>query len=230
MVKKIINLTVTVLIAFFAVSCNKVDSTDLIENTPVFQRYKVEYHTYDNQSIATANFWVRNTGGSRIKLTGDSYIKFNNEKPNEYSSLFHDYIWKSNKRTDIKFTYQKDKDKSFNNDIYIDDMVPISIPTNLDSFKLNGETKIIWEGSPLGKNETITVTINQANKSTVISRIYEEGINEIKIDALFLKELNSGEATLYLEREKFHQLDTEDQNTGGEKIVSIKDKKTIILI
>lgn len=220
----------TMLIAFFAVSCDKVDSTDLIENTPVFQRYKVEYHTYDNQSIATANFWVRNTAGSRIKLTGDSFIKFNNEKPNDYSSLFHDYIWKSSKKTDVQFTYQKDKDKNFINDIHVDDMIPISIPTNLVNIKLNGETRISWEGSPLGKNETITVTINQANKSTVMSSIYEEGLNEIKIDALFLKELSPGEATLYLEREKTFQLDSEDQNTGGEKIVSIKDKRKIILI
>ena len=208
--------------------CEKINSNDLADDTPVYQSYRLEYDHYYDETTATAEFKVRNSSGVHIKLTGDSYVEFNGEDYHDYWPVFHEYSWRSNGFTGVDFYYNKNWRQDFYNTIYADDISFTTIPYDLDEIDLYGSGRIYWDGAPLENYESITLSIEQSGARLVVSTD-RRGATYLYLDADDLSDLYPGTATIYLEREKRYNLDEEDAYAGGKKVIIMKDRKRIHL-
>ncbi len=210
------------------ISCEKVNSNDLANDTPVYQHYKLVYDNYYNETTATAEFKVRNSSGVHIKLVEDASIRFNGKKHHDYWPIFHEYTWKRKGFIDVDFQYNKNRNQDFVNTIYADDISSTEIPHDLDEIDINLAAKIYWDGAPLKNNESIILSITQSDR-TVFASTDRRGDRYVYFNANDLNQLYRGKATLHLEREKKYHLDDRDDNAGGKKIIILKDRKNIHL-
>ncbi|MDQ1771500.1 hypothetical protein GQR60_09690 [Labilibaculum sp. A4] len=228
MTRQVFTYLFTILLGFGFISCEKINSNDLADDTPVYQSYKLVYDNYMNETTATAEFKVRNSSGVHIKLVEDSNVKFNGERHHDYWPLFHEYIWKTRGFSDVDFIYNKNWDRDFVNSIYTDDIAYTTIPNDLEEIDLFSSGRLYWNGSPLSYDESITISIEQSG--TTISKTAGRRNSEyIYLDSDDMRNLYPGPATIHLEREKRYRLDEEDGYAGGKKIIIMKDKKQIYL-
>lgn len=228
MTKQLFTYLFAILLGFSFVSCEKINSNDLADDTPVYQSYKLVYDNYKDETTATAEFKVRSSSGVHIKLVEDSNVRFNGERHHDYLPLFHEYTWKTRGFADVDFMYNKTWDWDFLNSIYANDISFTSIPNNLEEIDLYSSGRLYWNGSPLENNESITISIKQSGTS-VSKSTNRRGAEYIYLDSNDMRNLYPGSATIHLEREKRYQLDEEDGYAGGKKIIILKDRKQIYL-
>ncbi len=228
MTRQLFTYLYAIIIGSSMISCEKVNSNDLANDTPVYQHYKLIYDTYYNETTATAEFKVRNSSGVHIKLVEDAFIRFNGKKHHDYWSVFHEYTWKKKGFTDVDFLYNKNWDQNFVNTIYADDISFTQIPRDLDEIDIDLAAKIYWDGAPLENNESITLSITQSDR-TVFASAYHRGDRHVYFNENDLNQLYRGKATIHLEREKKYPLDDRDDDAGGQKIIILKDRKNIHL-
>ena len=228
MTRQLFTYLFAIVISFSMISCEKVNSNDLANDTPVYQSYKLVYDNYYNETTATAEFKVRNSSGVHIKLVEDAYIRFNGKRHHDYWPVFHEYTWKRKGFTDVDFLYNKNWDQDFLNTIYADDIAFTVIPHDLDEIDINSAAKIYWDGAPLENNESITLSIEQSDR-TVVASTHRRGDKYIYFDVDDFSRLYQGNATLHIEREKKYRLNDEDEYAGGKKVIVLKDRKNIYL-
>lgn len=228
MTKQLFTYLFAILLGFSFVSCEKINSNDLADDTLVYQSYKLVYDNYKDETTATAEFKVRSSSGVHIKLVEDSNVRFNGERHHDYWPLFHEYTWKTRGFADVDFMYNKTWDWDFLNSIYADDISFTSIPNNLEEIDLYSSRRLYWNGSPLENNESITISIKQSGTS-VSKSTNRRGAEYIYLDSNDMRNLYPGSATIHLKREKRYQLDEEDGYAGGKKIIILKDRKQIYL-
>lgn len=209
-------------------SCQKINSNDLNEDTPVYQSYRLVYDNYHHETTATAEFKVRNSSGVHIKLVEDSNVKFNGERHHNYLPIFHEYSWTVNGFADVDFIYNKNWHRDFINSIYAEDISFTTIPHDLEIIDLFDSNRIYWDGAPLRSNEKITISIEQSQHTVNISTS-RRNASYVYVDEDDLRHMYEGTATIHIEREKRYDLDEEDGYAGGKKVIIMRDRKRIYL-
>lgn len=226
MKQKLSPFLVAVLISISLISCDDIESDKLSQNTPVNQSYRLEYNNQTNETNAIAEFRVANSSGVHVQLKGDTFVRFNGEKQDNYT-FFKEYTWKHNGFVAVNFEYHKNSDQ-FLNTISPNDISLSSIPNEINKINRNSGIIIYWQGEALENDELITVKINQ-NEYTSYFYAEGKGVNNIIINADNLQTLSDGDAELYFERKKTFPLDQSDENAGGKKEILIIDNKNIEL-
>lgn len=227
-----IKFILPVLIGILAISCEETDSDDLNENTPISQYYAVKYFKYKTETKASAYFKVRNNG-SHVKLTGNSFVKFNGEQEYVYDGIFSEYKWKSNNKTDVSFTYHKNDKHEYINTVHKEDIKSIAIPGTIQEIDRKKDLEITWVGNIIGDDEAVTLRISQINdkKEAVSTAEYvsKKGTNKISLPADNLKRFTAGKVSVELIRSRTYPLRSQDLNAGGQIEVFFEDMKKIAI-
>ncbi|WP_062061312.1 hypothetical protein [Aquimarina longa] len=230
--KNILNIGLTLIALLMIFSCENRDSTDLPPSIAVYQDLLVRYQTNTKNTLAKATFRTLDKNGTRLVLKGESKILFNNKKYDKFSTIFdYFYEWKEKELIDVEFNYVKNKTISFKNKISFKEASTIEIPTSFNKVKLDGTTKLKWKGSPLQKNEEITISFHQGDKgATGGVKGVDKGNEEISIDGLFIKGMKKGKAILRLIRSKeLEGIQQSDGKNNGRRTVEVEVTKEVIV-
>lgn len=122
-------LLTALVLSLSLVACRKEESSELPEDTSIYQDYKVLYDKPENRTRAYATFRKNSSLGVRLQLTGGSSIRFNNENWTSYTELDnYFYRWSNEGMVDVAFSFTNAGVGVFTNSITRADTFDVQIP------------------------------------------------------------------------------------------------------
>lgn len=210
-------------------ACAKEDSSDLPDNTPIYQDLKVVFDKPENKTRAFATFRKNNSTGTRLQLTGGSSITFNGNSWSSYTELDHYfYRWNTNGMEDVQFRFAKANSNVYVNTIARTDTNDINVPATLVIDRANG-AQVHWVGSALVTGETVTAWLVQGGNTTSKVNVTVAGAQSIQLPPSLFSSLSAGTADLYFSRTRAVGLQQSDGNAGGKRVVEVEARGTVAL-
>jgi hypothetical protein len=209
------------------VSCRKEESSNLDDDTAIYQDYKVIFDKPENRTRAFATFRRANSWGVRLLLTGGAGITFNGNSHTSYTELDnYFYRWNSSGITDVQFYFTKADGSWFQNSITRNDTLDIIVPLDGVVSRTNGG-QVFWIGQPLLEGEKVEAQVKQGSTSSTKITVSVAGAQSVVFPASALTNLTEGTGQLYLTRSRTMPLNEGDANAGGRRIVEVEARGTI---
>ena len=206
------------------ISCKRESSND-IKDDKIWKSYTVKFDEEQNDFKVNSTFRIGNSWGTKLKLTGNSSVSFGGVDL-QWKSTLAFYEYKQNSAIlDGSFFWTDD------NGITAEYYTPIykaNLPTNINSFNRDEETKLFWLGETLRKNETLTVII--IGKLGLVKEFDArgEGTNYVTLNRTEINDLALGNAILFFRRELRSTFnDQANGGTGNIEFTSSKENITI---
>lgn len=215
------NLTILGLAFLFLtnISCRRT-TDDNVEEDSVYKSYEVDYNQQTNDFSVKSVFRIKNSWGTKIKLTENSKSSYGGVDL-QWNSVLARYDYKQNTPIlDGSFFW---RDKSNNTAEVYAPIYTAELKTGSTEISQIRDTKLYWDGEPLRENEKITVTITDklgGIKTFTASNQSRTYINIIRTE---INDLEPGDATIYFER--LYNNTFTDFSEGGN--ITIKFKSII---
>jgi hypothetical protein len=220
-------LTLPVVLLVMLSACRKEDSSQLPDNTPIHQDYKVLFDKPENRTRAFATFRKNNAWGTRLQLTGGSGITFNGSGYTTYTELDnYFYRWSTNGMSSVVFRFTKEGVGDLLNGISLSDTIDVAVPGGISVSIPNG-AQVFWIGHPLQAGESVVAQLRQGSTSTSKVTVTTVGAQSVVIPSSVLSTLSPGTAELYLTRSRTLGIQQADGSAGGRRIVEVEARGTI---
>lgn len=217
------------LLPLFLVACRKEESSELPEDTYIYQDYKVIFDKPENRTRAFATFRKNSSLGVRLELTGGSSIRFNNENWTSYTELDnYFYRWSDEGMVDVEFSFTSAGVGVFANSITRTDTFDVVVPTGVVLSRTNGG-QVFWTGRPLVAGETMKAQLKQSGVNSSTTTLQTAGATSIQLSADIVSSLTAGTADLYLTRTRTLGLQQQDGNAGGRRIVEVETRGSVTI-
>lgn len=212
-------------------ACQQTSSND-IGNTPVYQRYKVEFSA--NQDVKAFAHFSENKDSDykAIELEGEQKITVNNREmayndidEQEDFSYSYSAILGKNVNT-VTFVFVRRKGRVFKNTVSSDIVKPIGIPEGLSS--ITSEVAITWEGDPATETNEVSaeLTKDSGNRYDLYNGVVDNAAKTI-----FFRDVPAGENyTLTIKRLKEVPTQEDDLPAKGKFEVYYYETKTGIRV
>lgn len=184
--------------ALLVASCTEDISVNVHQDS-IYAEYRLVYEEAEDISYARATFRFEDASGTVLELS----------EPAEVTTDGTPLVWKSaagwyetqSAGIDSAATliYTDLDNNSFENDLLM--ASSIGFPSDLDSISKSATYTLEWDGAPLATNESVIVTINGINEGDMKVFIQNAAAaNEIVLDKDKLEGIETGEATIFMER------------------------------
>jgi hypothetical protein len=204
-------ITFSLLLLF---ACSTENSSDVAASTPVYQDLKVTFNKSSGETRAEATFREGDEEGTRLILTGESYLEVLGKEVGYYSNVFNYYYrLDTSEITDIIFNFNKNSESKFLNEIKFADRSDLSMLNALDTIKLDGTSFVAWSGNALGSNESLSFTIYQGTNTGGAGYRSGESLQSVNLGLIIVGGLSEGLAFLHISREI--EIDLINSGDGG---------------
>lgn len=200
-----LNVTFGSVFLIFLASCasTDVEESKFVSQDRIYQNYKVEIDENRQSSRASATFRFGGSTGTTLNLSDESSVSLNGAKLNGKQEMFSGMVYsKSNLQSsdnNYTFVFTDTENNTYTNTVAIQPLTFGKSPKVIDK---SGSYKIYWDGSPLGPNEKIELTLKHGKDqfSTILWTSTMQGTNSIEIGSDKLKNANPGLGNLQLRR------------------------------
>lgn len=181
-------------------ACNKEDSSSVAQNK-IWLAHTVDYDANTGITTASAQFRFSNAVGTLLRLDDPANLKINNEDA-EYVDAF---AWYAKTYTGVKdsavFAYTDHDANTFTNTVYVGNA--IDLPVGLTTISKSVALDVIFQGVPVGADETVTVYVKEGNGTDwqAFSTI-ANGATKVTLTTDKLNNLNTGPGKIKIERLK----------------------------
>lgn len=197
--------TFSIFLLFFLVSCasTDVEESKFVSQNRIYQNYRVEIDENRQSSRASATFRFGGSTGTTLSLSDESSITLNQSKLNGKQEMFSGMVYsKSNVKSEdnnYTFVFTDTEKNTYRNLVSIQPLKFGKAPKVIDK---TSSYKIYWDGSPLGPNEKIELSLKHGKDqfSTILWTSTMQGTNSIEIGSDKLKDANPGLGNLRLRR------------------------------
>lgn len=142
---------------FLAPSCKK-EPSDSVDQDKIWAEYQLIYDNNTKITYARAIFKFSNAAGTLLELQSPAVVKCDNDVLAYNSGLgYYEKQYVGYKTTGV-FKYTDLDNNTFQNTLTISDTA--GYPVGLDTIKKSVPFEVVWTGTALKANETITVWIN----------------------------------------------------------------------
>jgi len=170
-------------------SCRK-ENSEKVDQDDIWARYRVIYRSDLGSTYLRANFRHNNSNGENLRLSSNSSLTFNGEKPNYIGSFISYEIVMNSRMDEVDFVYSDIEGNVFENNVKISG---IELP-EIDTLYSDSVIFIPWIGDSLTENEIVY--------------LYIEGNNAYKLP--FIKTDTIGSTGVYLNPNNIADLDTQE--------------------
>jgi hypothetical protein len=214
-------------------SCKKVDSNDLKDSVPYYQKYSVSYDKDNNKTVASATFRIRESNGATVELGDSASVTANGISPNASLLVIPaTYGWDLSGIVDVNFELTKSGGLKIANSVAKTDIGDIAFPSNmpLAISKATGLT-FNWAGDALTSGEMLTVKVTGSSASSSIPAIIDKPVTggQVTISSSEFDKFAPGTIFVTLKRAKTLPLDTKDGTSDGAIDLSRQTKIDIAL-
>lgn len=185
------------LVAIFTTGCLREDSEN-VNQDKIWAAYELFYDGSSDITHARVTFRFGHLAGTKLQLTEPSEVRFNGDPLDFKSGLAYyeqDYAGFVNEGS-FEFT-------DLNGNVYINDITihTVDFPSTWGSLQHGSSFELIWEGSELSPNESMSLTINGATGGS--DQIFIENDNfatSMILSASQISDLGVGASIAYLDR------------------------------
>lgn len=213
--------------AFSIWACSDDDKEPTVDSSvPLFQNLKVEYNSTQEKTYVSANFNKDNEKGESVRLSGTSFIRFNDEVPEHTGE--HPYYYSSAipELIDVTFELTRKPGEVYTNKVSTGDISFLEIEKQFTEIGIQDGTTFVWVGKSVGEGETVQVRI--VTKSGEYE-FHTTDTGNIGIEIQLPESASPGSALFYLSRIKSMNLQQDDKGAGGEIQVVYSCEKEITL-
>ena len=197
--------------ALFVTSCVS-ETSDNVNQDKIYTEYELFYNANEDKTYARATFRFSNALGTNLELAEGSEVRF------EGDVLTFNQLFKYYEREYAGFvengTFEWDDldDNTFTNSININE---IQYPDGIDTIGRENSFELIWDGTILGNDEIVTVTINGENEGDAkIFVTNDVGSNSIILDLDKLEGVGEGPGKIWMDR-SFSPVLLEETSASG---------------
>lgn len=206
------NYLLPALIALSVISCTREES-ETVDQDRIWTSYTLEYDADDGITRAQAQFRFSNAFGTILELTEPAEVRVNNLLMNWRPVLAYYERESMGLMGSATFVYTDLNGGSYSNTLELPQS--IALPDTVTSISRNQSYLLFWEGAPLQPGEIINAYLRESSGSD--SRVFSTaaaGANYLTLDNDQLDDLNTGLATVQLERLVISSPD-DHPGTGG---------------
>lgn len=219
--KRTITLSTLLIGVLFFASCKREESIN-IDQDRIYSNYAYTYDANSNQTKITATFRLDNNGGKKLKLSYPAKVDFNGENLSWSGALGGYTLSRSGSQLGGTFKYTDLNENVYTN--AVDQVYPIEIPFGVNVISRGGNFFLPWEGDAIRSGETVRVTIRGVGGSKSWTET-SVGASHIILDSNRLQQLEAGNATIQIERERSESL-TQANYSGG-RISTVYESRKI---
>ncbi|QZT38974.1 hypothetical protein K5X82_08765 [Halosquirtibacter xylanolyticus] len=212
------------------VSCESIDSMELDAKSAIYQEYQVTYNKTRNTTKVDATFRERTSKGTRITLSGDSKVQFNDENEDSFSTISHYfYHWKRDKIMDVTVVFNKNPKTTFVNKFSQKNSADINFVDDFTTFNGRQKNVIHWKGAAPKENEQVIVNIYQ-DKTFSMYATTEKGADKIEVEGLFSSGFKAGKVKVELiKKHSYSAINQSDKDAGGKvSYLTLVEKEVMI--
>lgn len=197
--------------------CSEEDSQDIDNNTPIYQRYMVEFS--DNGTMAYAHFSKdKDAFFKDVKLEGAQSIRVNGKSMNynliEELNISYNYSRNLEKASEVTFVFVRAKNKVYRNSVEKTEISRIALPDHLEV--VVNDVAFAWVGESASRdNEVIAVLSRETNDSYAD---YMGTVTESRKEIVFTG-VPAGAYNLTIQRYK--RLDTQENNEPAKGEINV---------
>jgi hypothetical protein len=197
-------------------SCSKIDSDDLDEDVPYYQRYEVLYDGSAGSTKASGSFRVRTASGTGITLGDESSLKINGNvatKDPVASIVVPTYTWNGGTIANVNFVLSKKGGTTITNTVSAGDIETVGFPTTMPTtFSKTGGIAFNYAGTA-GSVDVKIMGTNSFSQDTSITKTVTA--NPVYFSPSELSIFNTGSIEIHLSRYKSITVPNSDDNAGG---------------
>ena len=209
---KLVNMFACAMLPLLFVSCAKEDSNNVNQDS-IHQQYEILYVTNEDKTHVTSWFRFGGLTGTLLQLSDSAEVRFNNDV------LLYNQLLGAHRKEYAgfvdsgAFVYNDLDGNTFSNVSPV--IKPINYPTGLTEISMGSSFTFIWEGDPVGPNETVSLWIDgtQQGNAELFATILE-GNTSLVLGANKLSNLGLGQATCWLVRTVKKDLDAGTSKGG----------------
>ena len=208
-----------------------VESTD-VDQTKIYQIYSAEYDAEFLDVISTAEFRMNTSSGSFVKLTGNSYVKLNDQTMSEQNFLnYLNYVYHLTNSANLntyKWEYKNGSGTVFTNETNLSTVV-ITLQNIPDTIHKTQNYTFSWNKA-IAAGETVTLELSYSDSVLTSIRSTATGTTSVVISSSTFQQYPSG--TIKVKAKKNDQLNTQQNNPVGGIIKRIywSTAKTFVMI
>lgn len=211
-------------------SCRKEESSQLPEESAIYQDYKVVFDKPEGRTRAFATFRKGGPFGVRLELTGGSSIRFNGQSWTTYAELDnYFYRWSTSSLQSVEFTFTRAGTGTFQNSIALVDTHDVAIASG-GSISLANGAQVAWVGRPLEQGERVSAQLKQGSSSSSTVTVQAAGAQSVVFSAQQVSSLAPGMADLVLTRSRTLPLQQADGQAGGRRIVEVEARGQVNMV
>lgn len=190
------NLVCFSLLLVVLTSCNKGD-VDQFEQDRIYGSYELYYDTDVGLTYQNATFRLDSSTGIKVQLADDANVYFEGNRLSWVASLGGYQRSDSGIIASGEFEYIDLDGNPFTNSVSIN---LINYPIITDTVDRSEDYVLTWSGDALAANESVRLSVSDANSDTKIFEVNITGSGSITADSVNLKELAAGASVWSLDR------------------------------
>ena len=199
-------------LSFLNVGCVTEESSNVNQDR-IYTSYELFYDTNEDKTYAKAQFKFGNAGGTLLKLSGNSGVKFNGETLvyDEGVATYQKQL--AGKVMSGTFVWTDTNGKNFTNSITLNS---IGFPPAVTEISRSGAFELSWVGTALEAKETVTATVFYSSNGgpPQVAVQSSQGSQSVTFGKNQLEALNAGNISISMDRSKSPDL-AEKTAAGG---------------